>query len=209
MVKLKCINFNLLRKVVLFFLFSLHSLCCIASGKVVVNIGYIRNNSELVNKYGLSLFIPETKTGGVNFSVGTKNKYFENGLYYGIGYIKQYTFLNEGDTFIVSVTRIRHNFGTYSNFFLTSLFKDKNIFTNYLHIYTIVKIGGYYIHDIDNGEFKPHGIGFNCFTGLGASYYFLKKFGIFGEVGYDYYPVFENYVKMSKITYRVGISLRM
>ena len=195
----------------LVFLFSL-PFFCIASDKVVVNIGYIRNGSDLVQKQGLHFFLPKTKLSGINLSIGVKNKNFVNGLYYSIGQTKQYSSINESgpSPFLVASGNKKHVFGAYSNFFLSSLLKDEKIIACDFHFYSIVKTGCYYISDIDgDGEFKPYGIDFNCFVGLGTSYYFWKKFGIFGEVGYDYYRVFDNYVKMSKFTYRVGFSLRV
>lgn len=173
--------------------------------KLIVNVGYKQNYSFL--EY------PEVLQGGyhrklhgVNMNVGIRKNKFEYGVYYGIGSIKKFGKLDERYNVLPGTTGNMHNYAVYSNLYLSS-FINHRFFTDMFNFYATGKVGGFYVPS-ESKDFTPSGAGFNCFAGVGASFYLLKRFGLFCESGYDYYPK-KNHVKMSKISTRLGVSLRL
>lgn len=176
----------------------------LSNDKLIVNIGYKQNYScleqpEVINN--------EVKLHGVHINVGLKKTKFEYGIYYGIGEMRKYGKLDEDYGAYPSSVGNMHNFGIYSNFYVSSLIKNNDFFADQFNFYVTLKLGGYFMPE-DDKNFSPNGLGFNCFPGIGASYYLFKRFGLFCETGYDYYPTV-NQVKMSKVLFRLGISVRL
>ena len=179
---------------------------------IVVNFGMRSNNFENGCYYGIGRTriydygqLVELETGE---KVGTPNNYCGGS---GIGPEIQI-------------------FGIYSNFYLSSLVKNEK-FTKWINFYVSAKVGGYYVTKVDYSKTKiqltiydelhelkwceltnikksPDGFGFNCYAGAGIAIYPFKKFGIFGETGYDYFPQ-DGKVCMSKMAFRVGASIRI
>lgn len=63
-------------------------------------------------------------------------------------------------------------------------------------------------YEVSNIRSSPEGFGFNCYAGTGVAIFPFKKFGIFGEMGYDYFPK-DGKVYMSKMAFRLGASIRI
>ncbi|MDR1171578.1 MAG: hypothetical protein LBL24_03900 [Bacteroidales bacterium] len=176
----------------------------LSNNKLVVNIGYKQNYSCLDQPEVINAKI---KLHGININLGIKKNNFEYGVYYGIGDMQKYGKLDVQYGVVPSSVGNMHNFGLYSNFYLSSFIKNNDFFVEKFNFYATVKMGGYFVPEKDS-DFSPNGLGFNCFPGFGASYYLFKRFGLFGETGYDYYPTV-NHVKMSKVLFRIGISVRL
>jgi hypothetical protein len=67
-----------------------------------------------------------------------------------------------------------------------------------------VKTGLYYVPAKDT-DFT--GTGFNCYLGFGSVFYPFEKWGIFGEIGGDYFSYMDS--ELNRFSIRVGISIRM
>jgi len=182
------------------------------NNRIVVNLGYTENSCKFIEFTEFNEIPKNMKPSrhAMMINAGMVMRYIETGVYYGAGsqiQFGQIGGLQRGGYEIPSATVVKHKFGVYSNLYLTSFFRNNKIFSNSLNVYATVKLGGYHVPDKNETNYKPYGAGVNCYAGLGSSYYFLEKIGVFGEIGYDYYPAFENYVSMSKMALRIGVSL--
>ena len=175
--------------------------------KVVINVGGAKFFGGPY-EYGMN----NSPSFGLNVNAGLKSKFFENGIYYGYNQLRKYQLLSrEGnsDTYSKSLMYSDdmagfNTFGAYSNFYLTSLFKKKDFSTRIFNFYTTVKSGLYYAPAKDT-DFT--GVGFNCYLGIGAVFYPFKKFGIFSEIGGDYFSYMD--CELNRLSIRAGISIRM
>jgi len=175
--------------------------------KVVINVGGAKFLGGPFS-YGMS----NSPSFGLNVNAGIKTKFFENGIYYGYNQLRKFQLLNrEGNSITYSKSLMYfddmagfNTFGAYSNFYLTSLFKKKDFSTRIFNFYTTVKSGLYYVPTKDT-DFT--GVGFNCYMGIGAVFYPFEKFGIFGEIGGDYFSYMD--CELNRFSIRVGISIRM
>ena len=185
-----------------------------SKGRVIFYAGYTKNHSSVKGfpdrRPQKARHAPAFNSDhAFIFSVGMKGTRFENGIYYGLGHLRKFSDIIEEEAYSVlfGFGGTKHVFGIYSSFYLSSLVNNTGILTDI--IYLTAKMGGYYVPDENEPKSKPNGLGFNCYGGLGVSYYFFEKIGVFGEIGYDYYPKFENYVTMSKAKYKLGITIRI
>ena len=173
----------------------------------IVNIGGARF-------YG-GPFIPDFTQSppyGLNVNAGIKSTFFENGIYYGYNRLRKFKLLsrevrNDGQihkqmSWSNDMADF-HAFGAYSNFYLSSFFKNKNFFRTKFNFYTTVKLGGYYApsKDIDCTA------GFNFYFGTGAVLYPTKRLGIFGEIGIDYFTYMD--CELNRLTIKAGVSIRI
>ena len=181
----------------------------ISNSRYVINVGYTQNTSKFVDaELNKALRPGGNNRAAVSISAGKiiKNS-VEAGVCYRIGRSRQLTRLDK--MFELSESSgTKHNFGVYSNYYLTSLIKNEN-FPNNFSVYTSLKLGGYYVQPNYDRSYGPYGLGFNFYVGLGLYYYFSKNVGIFSDFGYDYYPLHQNYVTMSKVAFSAGFSIRI
>ena len=181
--------------------------------------GVSQEKNKIINIGGTRFycgpFIPDFTQSppyGLNFNAGIKSTFFENGIYYGYNRLRKFELVsrvvNDG---IISKHILWsnydmadfHTFGAYSNFYLSSFFKNKDFFRKTFNFYTTVKLGGYYApaKDIDCTA------GFNFYFGIGAVLYPTERLGIFGEIGADYFTYMD--CELNRLTIRAGVSIRI
>jgi len=168
------------------------------SKDVILNIGFKSNSSkyllpakEATKRYSSPEF---------NFKIGITNTKWEHGLYYGIGNTMVFSEIINEMYFMGETTK--NTFGIYTNIYLFSIKENEPQSKNEIKAYTTAQLGGYHIRN-DEERSKPSGLGFNCYLGFRMDYCIGRRVGVFGEIGYDYYPIVDN-VSMRNITYRIG-----
>ena len=97
-----------------------------------------------------------------------------------------------------------HTLGAYSNFHISSLFKNNEFLMNTFNFYATVKLGGYFVpaKDID-----CTGVGLNWYIGTGSVYYPFERLGIFGEIGVDWFSYMDS--ELNRFSIRAGISIKL
>jgi hypothetical protein len=187
---------------------------------VFMPFSYGISKEKIVNVGGTKFyggpFSPAPKSSpshGLNVNAGVKSTFFENGIYYGYNHLRKFEVLSRAVHNDGSISKSLsysddmasfHTLGAYSNFYLSSLLKNKDFFRQTFNFYATVKLGGYYVpaKDID-----CTGVGLNCYFGTGAVLYPTKRLGIFGEIGLDYFTYMD--CELNRLSIRAGISIRI